>query len=149
MKTFFLEPISLKDGSGKRMLAFQRNGITYNRIQIDTPPGLTGRIVDNNIRSLSSKEKFDQELSQKVEAQKSNDKFKARFPAGRAAIQGQVTPEKVARECAKVDLLRKNGEGTYGTRRGEDYCKNPTQGMRGFRDRDLEAITRMVCGAMK
>ena len=55
----------------------------------------------------------------------------------------------MALECAKVDLLRENGEAAYGTRKGEDYCQNPTQGMRGFRDRDLKAITRMVCGAMK
>jgi hypothetical protein len=105
--------------------------------------------VDNNIRSLTSKEKFDRELSKKVEVQKSNSKFKTKFPAGGAVIQGQVTPDNAARECAKVDLLWKKGEAAYGARQGEDYCKNPTQGMRGFRDPDLDAITRMVCGAMQ
>ncbi|GAB2911808.1 hypothetical protein GCM10027093_57760 [Paraburkholderia jirisanensis] len=46
METFYLEPIS--SGSGDRMMAFQKNGITYERIQIRQVPTLTGQLTENN-----------------------------------------------------------------------------------------------------
>jgi len=45
METFYLEPMD--SGSGGRMVVIRNKGITYERIQIDQVPTLTGQLTEN------------------------------------------------------------------------------------------------------
>jgi hypothetical protein len=135
METFYLEPISLATGSGKRMVAFQNNGITYKRVQINTPPGLTARIVDKK-PFLYSQEKVEQQLARNATRHKSRYPFQRNFGGA-----GPAT-DKAARDFAKADLVERPGD--YRTAN----LANDMNDLRGFRTSDFETITRLIGGAM-
>ena len=113
------------------MVAFQNNGITYNRVQINTAPGLTARIVDQK-PYLYSTEKVALALENKASAHKSRIPFQRNFGAS----------DQAARDFAKADLV-----GVPGNYRTADLERDMNN-LRGFRTTDFDAITRLVGGAM-
>ena len=122
-------------GSGKRMVAFQNNGITYKRVQINTPPGLTARIVDKK-PFLHSPEKVEQQLARNATRHKSRYPFQRNF-----GTAGPAT-DKAARDFAKADLVEKPGD--YRTAN----LASDMNELRGFRTSAFETITRLLGGAM-
>ncbi|WP_250517069.1 hypothetical protein [Caballeronia sp. INDeC2] len=141
MQVFYLEDAG--SSSGKRMLAFVKHGITYERVEIQCPPGLVGYVAWRDRRFLLSQ--AERRLEQEANRVQRNAQFQRSI---RTLGWSRDEANRAARRLAKAQI------GSHDAEQYRDYSpdllrglKNELANLRGFTSGDVQKISRHVINA--
>lgn len=159
MPTYYLEPTEC--GSGDRMLAFERHGIPYSRIQLSTHglPGLTARAAQRQIEELTRRdrvpvvtpERIGRSIDGRVDSLQRNVGFLGDFGERnrRGWYQGTAASGQVARQVAKLELadnrrLFQRDDAPGDNPHSADAVDDWVNSARGFLPADLDRIAKSL-----
>jgi hypothetical protein len=144
MKVFYMEPAPCP--SGTRMLAFQRVGIPYSRIQIKEPPGLTGlagqQAIVRGVKAPSLQTVQDQidRNATNIKRYRPFSNYYGDYNRSTRTVRFDETGEKAARDYGKAKLVGR--EDQVGVTDGTVI--SDTKKLRGFLTSDFDAIIEKI-----
>lgn len=149
MPVFYMEPTA--SPSGSRMLAFSQAGISYSRVEINEPAGLTARAAQNSILSgtpAPSLDFFHRKVDQQAAQVKKNRDFQDAYGEWIPKFRNYKfddTARRAARDYGKAAVL---GETAAVDLKGGAVIRSVGR-LRGFSTTDLDRITDAVESAFR